>query len=77
MGECAERAAAVPIGPFGEKMGRVLTDNCGNFGFDGLEEDRSECRVNITRDGYEMKRVEVELADGVLAGGLYLDPVTQ
>lgn len=72
--ECAEGANVVLLDLFGETIDRTVTDNFGDFRFDGLEDGGVRYIIDISMEGFEKKSIEVELTESLFVGDLFLEP---
>jgi Fe-S-cluster-containing dehydrogenase component len=70
--DCLAGAAVSLYKATGEKGGECLTDNYGDFKFDNLPGGSGKYTVKINKAGYAEKTLEVELADSVYAGVIFL-----
>jgi len=69
--DCAE-GAKVSLFKSAEKVGEMLTDNYGDFKFDGLDEESGRYTIEIALDGYQKKSVQVDLTQSINVGTLML-----
>jgi hypothetical protein len=54
------------------KLKEAVTDNYGDFKFDGLEEKSGQYVITIKADDFEEKGVQVDLAESVYLGDIYV-----
>jgi len=69
--DCVE-GAKVALWKDSGKLKEAVTDNYGDFKFDGLDEQSGQYVVTIKADDFEEKRVQVDLAESVHLGDIYL-----
>ena len=69
--DCVE-GAKVTLWKDSAKLNEVVTDNYGDFKFDGLEEKSGQYVITIRADDFEEKTVQVDLAESVYLGDIYL-----
>ena len=69
--DCVE-GAYVTLAKDSQKIGELITDNYGDFKFDGLEERSGRYVVVIKADGFEEKSIEVDLSESVYLGDIYM-----
>jgi len=69
--DCVE-GAIVTLSKDGKKIGDVVTDNYGDFKFDGLEENSGACFVTVEADGFKEETIEVRLTESIYLGDIYL-----
>jgi Fe-S-cluster-containing dehydrogenase component len=69
--DCVE-GALVTLSKDGKKLADLITDNYGDFKFDGLEENSGAYAVTIEADKYEGRTIEVELTESVYLGDIYV-----
>ena len=69
--DCAE-GAVVTLLKDSQKIGKVSTDNYGDFKFDNLEENSGQYTLEIAYQEYEKKTVEVELTTSKSVGTILL-----
>ena len=50
-----------------------MTDNYGDFKFDGLEENSGKYYLEITGEGYQAKTLEMELTESLNVGVVNLN----
>jgi Fe-S-cluster-containing dehydrogenase component len=72
--ECAQGVKATLVDGEGTKIGEQLTDNYGDFKFDGLEENSGRYAIRLDYAGHETKVVSVELKESTYVGTLFLSP---
>jgi hypothetical protein len=70
--ECAGGATVTLTNSAGEEIGRCITDNYGDFKFDNLEENSGKYTLQITRQNYSTKFIEIELKRSLNAGVILL-----
>jgi Fe-S-cluster-containing dehydrogenase component len=58
--DCVE-GATVTLFRDSQKIGEAITDNYGDFKFDGLDENSGPYRLEIAHPGHEKKTIEVKL----------------
>lgn len=69
--DCVE-GARVTLSKDAKRMGDLVTDNYGDFKFDGLDENSGRYVVSITAEGFMEKTIEVNLTESVYLGDIYL-----
>jgi len=69
--DCVE-GARVTLWKDSGKLKESVTDNYGDFKFDGLEEKSGQYVVTIKADDFEEKRVQVDLEESICLGDIYL-----
>jgi Fe-S-cluster-containing dehydrogenase component len=70
--DCAEGARVTLRNSTGEKIGECVTDNYGDFKFDGLAEDSGKYSLEIIYGGHDAKTFEVEVKKSLNAGVLFV-----
>jgi len=66
--ECAEGVKVTLLGTDKKKIDEAVTDNYGDFKFDGLEENSGKYYLEIAGDGYQSQTLEMELAESLNVG---------
>jgi Fe-S-cluster-containing dehydrogenase component len=69
--DCVE-GALVTLSKDGKKIRDLVTDNYGDFKFDGLEEDSGTYVVTIVAERLTEKTIEIHLTESVYLGDIYL-----
>lgn len=69
--DCVE-GAKVSLWKESAKVAELTTDNYGDFKFQGLEEKSGEYFLSIEAEGFEEKKIRVELTESVYLGDIYL-----
>ena len=69
--DCLE-GALVELSRSGQKIAELITDNYGDFKFDGLEENSGAYTIKIRADGFPEKTLEVRLTESVYLGDIYM-----
>jgi Fe-S-cluster-containing dehydrogenase component len=70
--ECVEGAKVTLLNSSDENIGEYVTDNYGDFKFDGLKENSGKYTLQITYTGYALKAIEVDLKQSFSAGTIVL-----
>jgi Fe-S-cluster-containing dehydrogenase component len=70
--ECAEGAKVTLLKASGEKIGEGVTNNYGDFKFDGLGENSGKYTLEIVYPAYEKKTLEVDLKVSLNVGTVFL-----
>jgi Fe-S-cluster-containing hydrogenase component 2 len=65
--ECVE-GATVKLTHDGEMVKEMISDNYGDFKFDGLDENSGTYKVEIVSDHFAAKTVDVELSESIYLG---------
>jgi Fe-S-cluster-containing dehydrogenase component len=71
--ECAEDAVVKLLDQAGSTIGETVTDNYGDFKFDHLKENSGVHVLEISKSGYETKRLDIEVKESVNAGTIHLN----
>jgi Fe-S-cluster-containing dehydrogenase component len=69
--DCLE-GARVTLSKDAKKIGDLITDNYGDFKFDGLEEGSGTYVITIKAEGFAEKTIEVRLSESIYLGDIYL-----
>jgi Fe-S-cluster-containing dehydrogenase component len=69
--DCVE-GARVTLSRNSKNIGKLATDNYGDFKFDGLEEKSGKYLVTLKADNFAEKSIEVDLSESVYLGDIYL-----
>ena len=69
--DCAEGARVVLLKD-SNKLDETVTDNYGDFKFDGLEEDSGRYMLEIECEGYEKKALEIDVKTSLNVGTIWL-----
>ncbi len=69
--DCVE-GALVTLSKDGKKIRNIVTDNYGDFKFDGLEENSGTYVISIRADKFEEKTIEVRMTESIYLGDIYL-----
>jgi Fe-S-cluster-containing dehydrogenase component len=72
--ECAEGVRAILVDPDGKEISECLTDNYGDFKFDGLEASSGRYGVRLTFAGCETKTIAADLKESAYIGVIFLSP---
>jgi Fe-S-cluster-containing dehydrogenase component len=70
--ECAE-GARVTLSKDSQKIGEALSDNYGDFKFDGLQEQSGRYALEVALAGFQKRMVEVDLTASTNVGTIMLD----
>jgi ferredoxin len=70
--DCAEGAKVTLFSAQGKQVGQALTDNFGDFKFDGLPDESCAYALQIEFREYPLKRMEVQLDGSTYTGVIYL-----
>jgi Fe-S-cluster-containing dehydrogenase component len=69
--DCVE-GAQVALSKDSKKIAELITDNYGDFKFDGLEENSGEYIVTVQAEGFEERTIRVNLSESVYLADIYL-----
>jgi Fe-S-cluster-containing dehydrogenase component len=69
--DCVE-GAKVTLRKDSRSLGEMVTDNYGDFKFQGLAEKSGEYVVTIESEGFAEKKIQVDLVESVYLGDIYL-----
>jgi hypothetical protein len=62
----------MPLLKDANKIDEAVTDNYGDFKFDGLEEDSGRYMLEIECEGYEKKALEINVKTSLNVGTIWL-----
>jgi Fe-S-cluster-containing dehydrogenase component len=71
--ECAEGARVVLTNSEGARLGEAVTDNYGDFKFDGLQRESGKYGLTISCQGFKSKIVEAPLVRSLNVGVIFLE----
>ena len=66
--DCAVGAGVTLLNASGAKVAETVTDNYGDFKFDGLDENSGKYTVQIAFKNYPQKNIDVQLSKSVSVG---------
>ncbi len=69
--DCVE-GARVTLRKDSEKLGELVTDNYGDFKFQGLAEKSGTYVITVESEGFAEKKIQVDLVESVYLGDIYL-----
>ena len=70
--ECAEGATVKLRKGKGKEAQETITNNYGDFKFDGLEENSGAYELEVSYPGYKTQKLSVDLKASVNVGTLFL-----
>jgi Fe-S-cluster-containing dehydrogenase component len=74
--ECAQGVNATLVDLQGKEIAESVTDNYGDFKFDGLEANSGQYTVRLALDGYGTRTIAVDLKESVYMGVIFLSRVS-
>ena len=72
MDECANGAQVTLLDSAGNVIDRLLTNNYGDFKFDGLGQDSGRYRLEVEYPGYKKQAVDLQVKESIGLGTIFL-----